>query len=152
MVNKRIGRSWMIVVFVGSVHQHAATSQLPVVVFQSLSHVRLFASPWATACQASLFLTISGSLPKFLSIESVMPTIQPSNHLILCYPLLLWPPIFPNIKVFSNCSHQVAKVLALQLQHQSFCLDQLSHCQSVILLLASESISNLCNHIHILRA
>ena len=58
--------------------------------------VRLFATPWTAACQASLSLTISRSLPKFMSIELVMP----SNHLILCHSLL--PSIFPSIKVFSN--------------------------------------------------
>ena len=65
---------------------------------QSLSRVQLFATPWTTACQASLSITNSWSLPKFMSIESVMP----SNHLILCRPLLLLPSIFPNIWVFSN--------------------------------------------------
>ena len=64
---------------------------------QSLSHVQPFASPWTAACQASLFITNSQSLLKLLSIESVMP----SNHLILCCPLLL-PSIFPSIRVFSN--------------------------------------------------
>ena len=67
---------------------------------QSLSHVRLFATPWTTACQASLSITNSRSLPKFMSIESVMP----SNHLILCRLLLLLPSIFPSIRVFSNGS------------------------------------------------
>ena len=69
-----------------------------VVVVQSLIHVRLFVTPWTTACQASLSITISRSLLKFMSIESVMP----SNHFILCHPLLLLPSIFPGIKVFSN--------------------------------------------------
>ena len=63
-----------------------------------LSRVRLFATPWTAACQASLSITSSQSLPKIMSIESVMP----SNHLILCRPLLLLPSIFPNIRVFSN--------------------------------------------------
>ena len=66
--------------------------------FQLLSHVRLFATPWTTALQASLSITNSQSLPKFMSIESVMP----SNHLILCHPLLFLPSIFPRIRVFSN--------------------------------------------------
>ena len=65
---------------------------------QSLSCVRLFATPWTTARQASLSITISRSLPKLMSIESVMP----SDRLILCCPLLLLPSIFPNIRVFSN--------------------------------------------------
>ena len=65
---------------------------------QSLSHVWLFATPWITALQASLSITNSRSLPKFMSIESVMP----SNHLILCRPLLLLLPIPPSIRVFSN--------------------------------------------------
>ena len=65
---------------------------------QSLSHVRLFATPWTAAHQASLSITNSRSLLKLMSIESVMP----SNHLILCHPLLLQPSIFPSIRVFSN--------------------------------------------------
>ena len=63
---------------------------------QSLSRVRLFATPWAAARQASLSITNSQSLPKFMTIESVMP----SNHLILFCSLLLLPTIFPNIGVF----------------------------------------------------
>ena len=65
---------------------------------QSLSHVRLFVTPWTAARQASLSNTNSQSLPKLMSIESVMP----SNHLILCRPLLLPPSIFSGIRVFSN--------------------------------------------------
>ena len=65
---------------------------------QALSRVRLFATPWTAACQASLSITNSQSLLKLMSIESVMP----SNHLILCHPLLLPPLIFPSIRVFSN--------------------------------------------------
>ena len=65
---------------------------------QSLSHVRLFVTPWTAALQASLSITNSQSLPRLMSIESVMP----SNHLILCHPLLLLPSIFTNIRVFSN--------------------------------------------------
>ena len=65
---------------------------------QSLSHVRLFVTPWTAAHQASLSITNSRSLPKPMSIELVMP----SNHLILCHPLLLLPSIFPSITVFSN--------------------------------------------------
>ena len=65
---------------------------------QSLSCVRLFATSWTAAHQASLSITNSWSLLKLMSIESVMP----SNHLILCRPLLLQPSIFPSIRVFSN--------------------------------------------------
>ena len=65
---------------------------------QSLSCVRLFATPWTTARQASLSITNSQSLPELTSIELLMP----SNHLILCRPLLLLPSIFPSIRVFSN--------------------------------------------------
>ena len=68
------------------------------VVVQLLSHVHHFVAPWTAACQASLSFTISQSLLKLMSIESVMP----SNHLILCHPLLLWPSMFPSIRVFSN--------------------------------------------------
>ena len=95
-------------------------------VVQLLSCVRLFATPWTAAPQASLSLIISQSSPEF--IESVM---MPSNHLIFCHPLFL-SSVFPSIRVFSNellltasgsfrmsrSSHQVAKVL--ELQHQSF--------------------------------
>ena len=62
------------------------------------SRVRLFVTPWIAACKASLSITNSQSLPKLMSIESVMP----SSHLILCCPLLLLPPIPPSIRVFSN--------------------------------------------------
>ena len=65
---------------------------------QSLSHVQLFAIPWTTACQAFLSITNSWSSLKLRSIELVMP----SNHLILCCPLLLLPSIFPSIRGFSN--------------------------------------------------
>ena len=65
---------------------------------QSLSCVRRFATPWTAARQASLSFSNSQSLLKLMSIESVMP----SNHLILCRPLLLSPSIFPSIRVFSN--------------------------------------------------
>ena len=65
---------------------------------QSLSRVQLFATPWTAARQASLFITNFWSLPKPMSIESVMP----SNHLILCRPLLLLPSICQSIRVFSN--------------------------------------------------
>ena len=69
-----------------------------IVVVQWLSHVWLFVTPWTAACQTSLSFTISQSLLKLMSIESAMP----SNHLILCRPLLLPSSIFPSIRVFSN--------------------------------------------------
>ena len=69
-----------------------------VVVVQSPSHVWLFVTPWTAACQTSLSLTISQSLPKFMSIASVMP----SSHLILWCPLFLLPSVFPSIRDFSN--------------------------------------------------
>ena len=65
---------------------------------QSLSHVRLFATPRIAACQASLSITYSRSSPRLTSIKSVMP----SSHLILCCPLLLLPSVFTSIRVFSN--------------------------------------------------
>ena len=65
---------------------------------QSLSCVRLFATPWIAARQASLSITNSQSSPSLMSIESVMP----SSHLILCHPLFLLPPIPPSIRIFSN--------------------------------------------------
>ena len=80
---------------------------------QSLSHVRLFATPWIAAHQASLSITNSRSLLRLMSIELVIP----SNHLILCHRLLLLPSVFPSIRGFSNesVSHQVARVLECQL-------------------------------------
>ena len=70
----------------------------PIVAVQLLSCVRLFATPWTAARQVSLSFTISWILLKLMSIEWVMP----SNHLILCVPLLFLPSIFPSIRVFSN--------------------------------------------------
>ena len=75
---------------------------------QSLSRVRLFATPWTAAHQASLFTINSWSLLKLVSIESVMP----SNHLILCRPLLFPPSIFPSIRVFS--SESVLRISSVQ--------------------------------------
>ena len=65
---------------------------------QLLRHVQFFATPWTAARQASLFFTISWSLVKLMPIESVMP----SNHPILCHPLLLSPSVFPSVRVFSS--------------------------------------------------
>ena len=84
---------------------------------QSLSHVQLFATPCTAACQASQTISNSQGLLKLMSIKSMMA----SNQLILCHLLLLLPSIFPSISVFYNESVlQVAKVLELQLQYQSF--------------------------------
>ena len=69
-----------------------------IAVVQSLSRVQLFATPWTAVHQASLSITNSQSLLRLMFIESVMP----SNHLILCRPLLLLPSVFPSIRVFSN--------------------------------------------------
>ena len=80
----------MCCVFLASVFVHFSS-------VQSLSHVRLFATSWIAACQASLSITNCRNLPKPMSIESVMP----SNQLLLCHPLLL-PSTFPSIRVFSN--------------------------------------------------
>ena len=81
-------------------HTACTSSQLPLLQFSSvqlLSCVQLFAVLWTAASQASLSITNSQSLLKLISIESEMP----SNHLILCHPLLLLPSIFPSIRVFS---------------------------------------------------
>ena len=80
---------------------------------QLLNRVRFFATPWITACQASLSITSSWSSLKLMSIKSVIP----SSHLILCCPLFLLPPIPPSIRVFQwvNFSHEVAKALEFQL-------------------------------------
>ena len=92
------------------------------VAVQSFSHILLFVTPWTAAHQAPLSFTISWSLLKLMSTESVMP----SNHLILCHPLLLLPSTFNHFQQhqglfkWASSWHQVAKVLELQLQHQSF--------------------------------
>ena len=81
--------------------QHGVTVDVPTHIISSvqlLSRVRLFATPWTAACKASLPITSFQSLLKLMSIELVMP----SNHLILCRPLLLLPSVFPSIRVFSN--------------------------------------------------
>ena len=97
---------------------------------QLLSRVRLFATPWTTACQASLSITNSQSLPKLMSIESVMP----SNHLILCHPLLLLPSIFPSIRVFSNES-------ALRIRWPEYWSFSFSGSPSIVSMVPAEPIS-----------
>ena len=109
--NPRDGRAWWAIYGVAQsrtrLKQLSSSSSMtsntehPSVQFssvQSLSPARLFATPWTAACQASLSIINSRSLLKLMSIESVMP----SNHLILCHPLLLPPSIFPSFKYFSN--------------------------------------------------
>ena len=83
---------------------------------QSPSRVWLFVTPWIAARQASLSITSSRNLLKLMPIESVMP----SSHLILCRPLLLLLPISQGLFQSATSSHEVAKVLEFQLQHQSF--------------------------------
>ena len=83
---------------------------LVIIVVQSLSCVGLFAIPWTAACQVYLSFTISWSLIKLIFLESVMP----STHLVLCFPLLLLPSIFPSIRVFS-------KELALCIRWPNYC-------------------------------
>ena len=103
---KRVGHDWV------------TNTNLPFDFYCSLSHVQLFATQWTVARQASLFITNSQSLLKFMSIELVMP----SNHLILCHSLLLLPSISQHQGLFpwGSSLHQMAKVLELQLQHQPF--------------------------------
>ena len=86
---------------------------------QPLSRVQLFAIPWTATSQTSLSITSSWSLPNLMSIESMMP----SKHLIFCCPLFLLPPSLSQhqgLFQWVSSSHQVAKVLEFQLQHQSF--------------------------------
>ena len=87
-------------------------------IVQSLTCVQLFVTPWTVAHQASLSITNSWSLLKLISIELVMPP----NHLILCHSLFLLPSISQHQGLFQwgSSLHQVAKILELQLQHQSF--------------------------------
>ena len=79
-------------------HSHTSVTSTGFSSVQSLSHAQLFATPWPAAHQASLSFTNSQNVLKLMSTESVMP----SNHFILCHPLLLLPSTFPSIRVFSN--------------------------------------------------
>ena len=97
MGTQRVGHDWVHTHKYTHTHTHTHTTSV-VSSVQSLSRVRLFATPWTAARQASLSITNSRSPHKPMSIVLVMP----SNHLILCRPLLLQPSIFPNIRVFSN--------------------------------------------------
>ena len=99
--------------------KHMKRCSILFVIVQSPNSVWLCATPWTATCQTSLSLIISQSLPKFMSIASVMP----SSRLILWSPLLLLPSFSPQHQgLFQRvgCSHQVTKILELQLQHQSF--------------------------------
>ena len=93
---------------------------------QSLSRVRLFATPWTVARQASLSITNSQSLLKLMSIESVMP----SNHLIFCCPLLLSPSNFPGIRIFS--SESVLHVRWPKYWSFSFSISSSNECSGLI--------------------
>ena len=99
---------------------------LPIPLVQSLSNVLLFVTPWMAAHQASLSITNSRSPPKPTSIESVMP----SNHLILCRPLLLLPSIFPNTRVFSN--ELVLRIRLPKYWSFSFSINPSSECSGLI--------------------
>ena len=86
------------------------------VVVQPLRHVRLFATPWIAAHQVSLFFTICRSSNKLMSVELILP----SNHLILCRPLLLLPSIFPSISVFSNESTRLTETEYIKKRWQEY--------------------------------
>ena len=115
---------------------------------QSLSHVRLFATPWSAARHNSLPITNSRNLLKLMSIESVMP----SNHLILCRPLLLSPSIFPSIRGFSNES--VLRIRWPKYWSFSFSISLSNECSGLIsfrmdwldLLVVQGTLKNLLQH------
>ena len=103
----------------GSDSKESACNAVQFSSVQLLSHVQLIATPWTAARQASLSVTNSWNILRLMSIEAVMP----SNHLILCRPLLLPPSIFPNIKVFSNelvLHIRWPKYWSFRFMHQSF--------------------------------
>ena len=95
-----IGACWSTdkVEFINSCFMCLLSTSVQFSIVHSLSHVQLFATPWITALQASLSITISWSSLRIMSNKLVMP----SSHLILCHPLLLWTPIPSSIRVFSN--------------------------------------------------
>ena len=95
-------------------------------VVQSLSRVWLFVTPWIAACPVSLSSTISWNLLKLVSIESVMP----SNHLVLCHPLLLLPSILPSIRVFSDES--AIRIRWSKYRRFSFSISPFSECSELI--------------------
>ena len=97
-LDKKINKKSLLCVHTHQLHLQLLSNKTFLVVVQSLSHVRLFVTPWTAARQASQSFTISQSLLKLMTIESVMP----SHLLILCCSLLLLPSIFPSIRVFSS--------------------------------------------------
>ena len=99
--------------------EQGSNSAIQIAVVQLLSHVRLFATPWIAAHQASLSFTVSQSLFKLMFMESLMP----SNHLILCHPRFILPSIFSSIKIFSNES-------ALCIKWPRYCSFSFSICPS----------------------
>ena len=119
---KRKQGSKLILLFLIPVYWHCLLKRLfnSSVQFISVTHVQLFVTPWTAARQASLSITKSRSLLKLMSIQLMVP----SNHLILCCPLILLPAIFPSLREslfqWVSSSHQVVKVLEFQLQPQSF--------------------------------
>ena len=119
MGSQTVGHDWATELKHINICSHNRYFSLRLTFVQLLSHIWLFVTPWTAAHQASLSFTSYGSLLKPMSIELMMP----SNHVILCCPLLLLPSIFLSIRVFFywvDILHQVVKVLELQLQHQSF--------------------------------
>ena len=98
--NTKSGKNWQeILTLYKRIYTNGCSASLVISSVSSVTQLfQLFVTPWTTACQASLSITNSQSLLKLMSIESV----KPSNHLILCHHLLLLPPIFPSIRVFSN--------------------------------------------------
>ena len=96
--NKLLGFVWYYNEYIDQFRKNVYLGNIEIFSVQSVSRVQLFANPWTAARQASLSITNSQNLLKFMSIESVIA----SNHLILCHPLLPLPSIFPSIKVFSN--------------------------------------------------
>ena len=98
MLKRSFGTYLIFIYFISIRVSYVEQNTFKISSVQSFSHVWLFATPWTAACQASLSINNSQSQLKLMSIEFMMP----SNHLILCWPLLLLPSIFPSIRVYSN--------------------------------------------------
>jgi len=117
--SQRVGHDWVTNVHISKLIKIQTLNMCnfyTLVVFQSLSHVWLFSTPWTAARQPSLSFTISQSLLKLMSIELMMS----SNHLIFCCPLLLLPSIFPIIFPMNPFFTSGGQCMKLQLQRQSF--------------------------------